>query len=76
VDGEYQLEAQTFVMHSGLGMTWNPIGITRPWSRLMVGGRLVAVPAEPSEARPAAPGRRVGRASHGPLPHWASRSRQ
>jgi polyisoprenoid-binding protein YceI len=76
VDDEYQLHAQTFVMHSGLGMTWNPMGITRPWSKLMVGGRLVAVPAEPSKARPAAPGRRIARASHGPLPYWASRSRQ
>ena len=76
VDGEYQLEAQTFVMHSGLGMTWNPMGITRPWSKLVVGGRLVAVPAEPSETRPAAPGRRFARASHGPFPYWACRSRQ
>ena len=76
VDGEYQLQAETFVMHSGLGITWNPMGITRPWSKLMVGGRLVAVPTEPSGARAAAPGRRFARASHGPLQYWACRCRQ
>ena len=27
---EYELTAETFVMHSGLGMTWNPTQITRP----------------------------------------------
>jgi len=72
-DGEYELAAETFVMHSGLGMTWNPMGITRPWSKLAVGGRLVSVPAEASGEWPAAPGRRVARASHGPIPYWARR---
>jgi polyisoprenoid-binding protein YceI len=72
-DGEYQLDAETFVMHSGLGMTWNPTQITRPWSKLVVGGRLVHVPAEPSGATPA---RRPVRACHGPIPVWARRCQQ
>ncbi|MGZ4193822.1 MAG: YceI family protein [Solirubrobacteraceae bacterium] len=69
-DGDYQLEAETFVMHSGLGMTWNPAGITRPWSKLAVGGRLLHVPAE---RRDMTPGRRPARACRGPIPVWASR---
>jgi polyisoprenoid-binding protein YceI len=73
VDGEYQLEAETFVMHSGLGMTWNPTQITRPWSKLIVGGRLVHVPAE---SRGSIPGRRPARACHGPIPVWAWRCQQ
>ncbi|HEY2316684.1 MAG TPA: YceI family protein [Solirubrobacteraceae bacterium] len=72
-DGEYQLDAETFVMHSGLGLTWNRAGITRPWSKLVVGGRLVHVPAEP---RSATPGRRPARACHGPIPAWAWRCPQ
>jgi polyisoprenoid-binding protein YceI len=72
-DGEYRLDAETFVMHSGLGLTWNPTQITRPWSRLVVGGRLVHVPAEPRES---APGRRPARACHGPFPAWAWRCPQ
>jgi polyisoprenoid-binding protein YceI len=75
-DGEYELDAETFVMHSGLGLTWNPMGITRPWSKLTLGGTLVAVPSEPSETRLAPTGRRVARASHVPAPHWAGRCRQ
>ncbi len=59
---EYELTAETFVMHSGLGMTWNPTQITRPWSKLTVGGRLVQVPATPGEPRPGAPSRRFARA--------------
>lgn len=73
VDGEYQLDAETFVMHSGLGMTWNPMQITRPWSRLVVGGRLVHVPAE---RRGSAPDRRPARACHGSIPVWARRCQQ
>jgi hypothetical protein len=57
VDGEYQLEAETF-MHSGLGITWNPTQISRPWSKLTVGGRLVQVPVAPDEPRASAPSRR------------------
>jgi hypothetical protein len=75
-DDEYELTAETFVMHSGLGITWNPTGITRPWSKLAVGGWLVPVPAERSDALSSAPGRRVGRASHGPMPYWAHRCRR
>ena len=55
---EYSLEAETFVMHSGLGMTWNPGQITRPWSRLSVSGRLVRVPATLEEPHVPAPSRR------------------
>jgi polyisoprenoid-binding protein YceI len=75
-DGGYALDAEAFVMHSGLGLTWNPMGITRPWSKLTVGGRLVAVPSEPSETRTTAPGRRTSRASHVPVPYWSHRCRQ
>jgi polyisoprenoid-binding protein YceI len=71
--GEYQLDAETFVMHSGLGMTWNPAQITRPWSKLLVGGRLVHVP---SESNGGTPGRRPVRACHGPIPVWARRCQQ
>jgi polyisoprenoid-binding protein YceI len=61
VDGEYELEAETFVMHSGLGMTWNPTQITRPWSRLSVAGRLFRVPVAPERPHVAAPSRRFAR---------------
>jgi polyisoprenoid-binding protein YceI len=40
--GEYELAAVVFVMHRWLGITWNPAGFTRPYSRLAVAGRLVA----------------------------------
>lgn len=62
MDGEYELEAETFVMHSGLGMRWNPAQITRPWSKLSVGGRLVRVPLALPERRLAAPRGRCARA--------------
>jgi polyisoprenoid-binding protein YceI len=73
VDGEYQLEAETFVMHSGLGMTWNPAQITRPWSRLSVGGRLVRVPVAPQEPHAAAPSRRLARTCRDAGSHGARR---
>ena len=62
MDGEYELEAEAFVMHSGLGMRWNPAQITRPWSKLSVGGRLVRVPLALPERRLAAPRGRCARA--------------
>ena len=74
VDGEYELEAETFVMHSGLGMTWNPAQITRPWSRLSVGGRLVRVPVAPDHAHVAAPSRRFSRTCCDAGSHSAQRS--
>ena len=74
-DGEYVLEAETFVMHSGLGMTWNPAQITRPWSRLTVGGRLVQVPVAPEQPRSAAPSQRFARACRDVNPHGARRCR-
>jgi hypothetical protein len=74
VDGEYELEAETFVMHSGLGMTWNPAQITRPWSRLRVGGRLVRVPVAPDQAHAAAPSRRFSRTCRDAGSHPAQRS--
>jgi polyisoprenoid-binding protein YceI len=61
VDGEYELEAETFVMHSGLGMSWNPAQITRPWSKLSVAGRLVRVPVAAEQPHVAAPSRRFAR---------------
>jgi polyisoprenoid-binding protein YceI len=73
-DGEYELEAETFVMHSGLGMTWNPAQITRPWSRLSVGGRLVRVPVAPGQAHAAAPSRRFSRTCRDAGSHPAQRS--
>jgi polyisoprenoid-binding protein YceI len=72
VDDEYTLEGETFVMHSGLGITWNPAQITRPWSRLSVSGRLVQVPA-PAGARAAAPSRRFVRTCRETSPHGARR---
>jgi polyisoprenoid-binding protein YceI len=73
VDGEYLLEAETFVMHSGLGMTWNPGQISRPWSRLSVSGRLVRVPVAHEQPHAAAPGRRFARACRDASPHGAQR---
>jgi hypothetical protein len=32
-------------MHRGLGITWNPLGITRPYSKLIVRGALIPAPA-------------------------------
>jgi len=73
VDGEYALEAETFVMHSGLGITWNPAQITRPWCRLSVSGRLVSAPVTPEEPRTAAPSRRFARSCHDIGPYGARR---
>jgi hypothetical protein len=73
VDGEYALEAKAFVMHSGLGMTWNPGQISRPWSRLSVSGRLVQVPVAPEPSHRAAPGRRFARACRDTSPHRVRR---
>ena len=73
VDDAYELEAETFVMHSGLGMTWNPGQITRPWSRLSVAGRLVQVPVAPGALRSAAPGRRFARSCRDARPVKESR---
>ena len=72
-DGEYELTAETFVMHSGLGITWNPAQITRPWSKLTVGGRLVQVPVAPQEPRAAAPSRRFVRACRDTSAHGVRR---
>jgi polyisoprenoid-binding protein YceI len=41
VDGELELEAVTHVDQRDLGITWNPLGITRAPSKLIVRGRLV-----------------------------------
>lgn len=71
IDGEYAFDAETFVMHSGLGMTWNPVGITRPWCKLSVGGRLVQVPAKASPPRGSGAGRCYARSRNGPIPYWA-----
>jgi hypothetical protein len=38
---EYALAAEAFLMHRWLGMTWSPLGMTRPYSKLVVAGRLV-----------------------------------
>ncbi len=74
VDREYELEAETFVMHSGLGMKWNRGQITRPWSRLSVSGRLVRVPVAPETPRMAAPGRRLARTCRGTSPYGVRRA--
>lgn len=52
VEGEYELTASAFVMHRWLGMTWNPAGFTRPYSKLAVAGRLVPAPARYRDTRP------------------------
>ena len=73
MDGEYELAAETFVMHSGLGITWNPSQITRPWCKLSVAGRLVQVPVAPAEPRTAAPSRRFARTCRELSPHRTRR---
>jgi polyisoprenoid-binding protein YceI len=72
-DGDYELTAETFVMHSGLGITWNPAQITRPWSKLTVAGRLVQVPVAPEELRAPAPSRRFARNCRDASGHGARR---
>lgn len=41
VDGELRIEAETQAVHRDLGMTWSPLKVTRPYSRLIVKGLLV-----------------------------------
>jgi polyisoprenoid-binding protein YceI len=44
IDAGYEIEAEVFVMHRGLGMSWNPVGVSRPYSKLIVAGRLDPAP--------------------------------
>jgi hypothetical protein len=48
---DYEVAAEVFVMHRGLGMTWNPLGITRPYSKLIVRGALIPAPADTAPRR-------------------------
>ena len=41
IDGALEIEAATHSRHRELGMTWSPLGIARPQSKLTVKGRLV-----------------------------------
>ncbi|HVX32003.1 MAG TPA: YceI family protein, partial [Solirubrobacterales bacterium] len=41
VDGEFEIEAHAEVDQRQLGMTWSPLGMLRPPTRLTVRGRLV-----------------------------------
>jgi polyisoprenoid-binding protein YceI len=66
---EYELSASTFVMHRWLGMTWNPLGITRPYSRLIVSGALMPAPLEAG----AAAARRPAFSRRGPAPATSKR---
>jgi len=63
---ELTLQASTFVMHRWLGMTWNPLGITRPYSRLIVRGALVPIPAPATAGVAGASGRRSAWGRRGP----------
>lgn len=67
----FDLIASTFVMHRGLGITWNPFGITRPYSKLSVAGRLVAATSPPDDRRGSGPGRRAGRPGRAGWAGWA-----
>ena len=40
VDGELQLEAEAQAPHRQLGMTWSPLSMVRPYSKLIVEGVL------------------------------------
>jgi polyisoprenoid-binding protein YceI len=40
VDGDLQIEAITHAAHRELGMTWSPLGMARPISKLIVRGQL------------------------------------
>jgi polyisoprenoid-binding protein YceI len=59
IDGEYELVATTFVMHRWLGMTWNPLGVSRPYSKLIVAARLVPAAVSFPEAGVSLPEARV-----------------
>ncbi len=41
VEGGVEIEAVTHAPHHELGMTWSPLGMARPHSKLIVKGRLV-----------------------------------
>jgi polyisoprenoid-binding protein YceI len=41
VDGGLEVQAPTEVTHRDLGMTWSPLGMTRPSSKLLLKGLLV-----------------------------------
>ncbi len=41
VEGELEIEADVVALHSALGLTWSPLRMIRPRSRLSVVGRLV-----------------------------------
>jgi polyisoprenoid-binding protein YceI len=51
VDDDLQIEAVTHAAHRELGMTWSPLGMTRPVSQLIVKGRLHREPNKGSEAQ-------------------------
>lgn len=51
VGDDYELAAEVFAMHRGLGMTWNPLGITRPYSKLIVRGVLIPAAARATPRR-------------------------
>lgn len=81
IGDDYEVAAELFVMHRGLGMTWNPLGITRPYSKLIVRGVLIPAPARTTPRRPElaptlqddlAPYRPV-RLRRGPRPHLRRR---
>jgi polyisoprenoid-binding protein YceI len=62
IDAGYEIDAEVFIMHRGLGMSWNPAGISRPYSKLIVAGRLEAAPTAPLTApKVTAPARRSHR---------------
>lgn len=70
-DDAWALALETFVMHRGLGMTWNPGGFTRPYSKLIVAGRLVAT-APPQAVPESIPSDRLSiHARRGPCPMLA-----
>jgi polyisoprenoid-binding protein YceI len=54
VDGDFQIEAVAHATHRELGMTWSPLGIARPISKLIVKGRLQREPNMAAEHRPSA----------------------
>jgi polyisoprenoid-binding protein YceI len=48
VEGDLQIEAVTHAAHRELGMTWSPLGMARPISKLIVSGRLLREPQDGS----------------------------